>query len=61
VSLGGAQLGTAAVSRTYTPTNDETGTATVQFTIPPGVTGLTRFAITVPATGTASSFTIPVD
>jgi 5'-nucleotidase len=61
VSLGGAQVGSAAVTRSYTPTLDEIGTATVQFAIPPGATGLTRFAITVPATGTTSSFTINVD
>ena len=61
ISLGATQLGSAPVTRSYTTGTDETGTATVQFIIPAGVTGLTRFAITVPATGTTSSFTITVD
>jgi hypothetical protein len=38
---------------------DETGTATVTFTIPDGATGDARFAITTPV-GTASSVVIPI-
>ncbi len=60
VSLDGTQLATAPVNRAYTPTTDEIGTATVSFVIPAGTTGLTTFEITT-ATGTTSSFTIPVD
>jgi 5'-nucleotidase len=61
VSLGGVELGTAPVDRAFTPTTDEIGKATVVFTIPAGTSGLTRFDITVPSTGTTSSFTINVD
>ncbi len=61
VSRGATQRGSAPGTRYYTTGSDETGAATVQFTIPVGVAGLTRFSITVPATGTTSSFTITVD
>jgi 5'-nucleotidase len=61
VSSAGTQLGTASVNRTYTPTTDEIGTATVTFTIPAGASGATRFDITTSGTPTASSFTVPVD
>jgi 5'-nucleotidase len=61
VSLGGVELGTAGVDRAFTPTTDEIGKATVMFTIPAGTTGPTRFDITVPSTGTMSSFVINVD
>jgi 5'-nucleotidase len=50
----------APVTGGYTPTSDEVGTSTLQFPIPAGVTGLTRFSITVPTTGTVSSFAINV-
>ena len=40
---------------------DEIGTATVQFTIPAGASGPTRFDVTASGTPTASSFTVPVD
>jgi len=60
VSLDGVELGTGTVTRTYTPTVDEIGTATVAFTIPAGASGLERFDITVPSTGTVSSFTLTV-
>lgn len=61
ISLGGAELGTAPVVRAFTPAFDEIGKATVAFTIPAGTTGSTRFDITVPSTGTTSSFVINVD
>jgi 5'-nucleotidase len=61
ISLGGAELGTAPVVRAFTPAFDEIGKATVAFTIPAGTTGPTRFDITVPSTGTTSSFVINVD
>jgi 5'-nucleotidase len=60
ISLDGVELGTGTVTRSYTPTTDEIGTATVVFNIPAGASGLERFDITVPATGTASSFTLTV-
>jgi 5'-nucleotidase len=61
ISLDGVVLGTGTVTRSYTPTTDEIGTAPVLFNIPAGASGLERFDITVPATGTASSFTLAVD
>jgi 5'-nucleotidase len=61
VSLGGVELDTAPVDRAFTTASDEIGKATVTFTIPAGTTGPTRFGITVPSTGTTSSFVINVD
>ncbi|MDF0512461.1 ExeM/NucH family extracellular endonuclease [Agromyces sp. H3Y2-19a] len=60
ISQGGAQLATAPVVRAYTPTVDEIGKATVTFAVPAGASGQTRFDITVPTTGTVSSFTLNV-
>ena len=60
VSFGGAQLDTSPVDRAYTPTVDEIGKAMVEFTIPAGTSGPTRFDITVPTTGTTSSFVLNV-
>ena len=60
VSFGGAQLDTSPVDRAFTPTVDEIGKATVEFTIPAGTSGPTRFDITVPTTGTTSSFVLNV-
>lgn len=60
VRLDGALLGSGSVTRTYTPTVDEIGQATVTFTIPEGASGLERFSIVVPSTGTTSSFTLDV-
>jgi 5'-nucleotidase len=60
VSFGGAQLDTSPVDRAYTPTLDEIGKATVEFTIPAGTAGPTRFDISVPSTGTTSSFVLNV-
>lgn len=60
VSFGGAQLDTSPVDRAYTPTVDEIGKATVEFTIPAGTSGPTRFDINVPTTGTTSSFVLNV-
>ena len=59
ISYGATALSSAPVTRAYTVNFDEIGTATVQFTIPAGAAGVTRFGISTP-TGTASSFTIPV-
>jgi 5'-nucleotidase len=60
VSYDGTQLGTASVNRAYTPTVDEIGKATVTFTVPAGLSGTQRFGISVPSTGTTSSFSITV-
>lgn len=60
VSFGGQQLATATVDRTYTPTVDEIGKATVSFAVPAGLSGVQRFDISVPSTGTTSSFTLNV-
>ncbi|MFF2387939.1 ExeM/NucH family extracellular endonuclease [Agromyces sp. NPDC058104] len=60
VSFDGTQLTTAAVNRAYTPTVDEIGKATVTFTVPAGLSGVQRFDIAVPTTGTVSSFTLNV-
>lgn len=60
ISFGGTQLDTSPVDRAYTPTVDEIGKATVEFTIPAGTSGPTRFDITVPTTGTTSSFVLNV-
>jgi 5'-nucleotidase len=60
VSFGGQQLATATVDRTYTPTVDEIGKATVSFTVPAGLSGVQRFDISVPSTQTTSSFTLNI-
>ena len=60
VSFGGAQLGSCAGRPGLHRRLDEIGKATVQFTIPAGISGPTRFDITVPATGTTSSFVLNV-
>ncbi|WP_162248748.1 ExeM/NucH family extracellular endonuclease [Agromyces sp. Root1464] len=60
VSFGGAQLDTSPVDRAYTATLDEIGKATMQFVVPAGTSGPTRFDITVPSTGTTSSFVLNV-
>ena len=61
VSLGGVDLGSAPVDRSFTPTLDNIGQATVAFTIPEGATGSQTFQISVPTTGTSSWFTLTVD
>jgi 5'-nucleotidase len=60
VSLGGAVLGSAGIDTSYTPTTDEVGTATVTFTVPGTASGQTTFELTVPSTGTTTSFTLNV-
>ena len=60
VSSGGVELGSAAVDTAYTPTVDEVGKATVAFTVPLGASGPTTFDVTVPSTGTTSSFVLNV-
>jgi 5'-nucleotidase len=60
VLYGGAVIASQTVDRAYTPTVDEIGRATVTFTVPAGTSGPTRFDISVPATGTTSSFNLDV-
>lgn len=60
VSSGGVELGSAAVNTDYTPTVDEVGKAAVTFTVPAGASGPTTFTVTVPSTGTTSSFVLNV-
>ena len=60
VLYGGAVIASQTVDRAYTPTVDEIGRATVTFTVPAGTSGPTRFDISVPATGTTSSFGLNV-
>ena len=59
ISHAGTQLGTGTILTDYTPTTDEIGQASVTFTVP-AVSGATVFDITVPETGTTSSFTMTV-
>lgn len=59
ISHDGTQLGTGAIVTAYTPTTDEIGQATVTFTVP-AVSGATEFDVSVPTTGTTSSFTMTV-
>ena len=54
------ELGSAAVDTAYTPTTDEVGKASVTFTVPAGASGPTTFDVTVPSTGTTSSFILNV-
>ena len=60
VSHNGVELDSSPVDRAYTPTTDEIGKATMEFTVPAGLSGLQRFEITVPSTGTVSSFTLNI-
>ncbi len=60
VSHNGVELDSSPVDRAYTPTTDEIGKATMEFTVPAGLSGPQRFEITVPSTGTVSSFTLNI-
>ena len=60
VSSGGVELGSAPIDTAYTPNFDEVGQASVTFTVPAGASGPTTFVVTVPSTGTTSSFTLNV-
>ncbi|GGI45659.1 5'-nucleotidase [Agromyces flavus] len=56
----GTVLGSAPINTAYTPTTDEVGKASVTFTIPGDASGATTFVVTVPSTGTTSSFTLNI-
>ncbi|MFF2271674.1 ExeM/NucH family extracellular endonuclease [Agromyces sp. NPDC058136] len=60
VRHGATVLDTSPVDRAYTPTVDEIGKATVEFQVPAGLSGVQRFAVVVPSTGTTSSFTLNI-
>jgi 5'-nucleotidase len=55
VSLDGDVLSTAAIDATIVGRTDETGRATVTFTVPEGVSGAHQLVITVPDNGTVAS------
>ena len=55
VSLDGTVLGTAAIDATIVGRSDETGRATVTFTVPEGVSGAQQLVIAVPDNGTEVS------
>src|SRR5665647_3206656 len=60
VSVGGTQVGSFPIDPTDVPTTDEVGRATVTFAVPadaPG--GDLQVVVTVPSTGTTTSFAIP--
>lgn len=59
VSSGGVQVVSPPINIDYTPNYDEVGTASVTFTAP-AVAGEATFVVTVPSTGTTSSFTLDV-
>jgi 5'-nucleotidase len=60
VTFDGVTLASQIVNRAFTPTVDEIGKATVTFQVPPTADGPTRFGISVPGTGTTSSFLLNV-
>jgi 5'-nucleotidase len=59
VSLGDALLGSAPIDPTVVDTTDEVGRASVQVTIPAGVSGVQQLLVTVPETGT--SIAVPIE
>ena len=59
VSLGDTVLGSAAIDATIVARGDETGRATVTFTVPEGVSGAQLLTIAVPDNGT--SISVPID
>ena len=61
LTIGGTEVATAAIDRTVVDTTDEVGRATATFTIPEGAeAGDLEVVVTVPSTGTTTSFTVPV-
>lgn len=60
VRFGDTLLDTSPVDRAYTPTIDEIGKATVEFQVPAGLSGVQRFTVLVPSTGTTSSFLLNI-
>jgi len=60
VTLDGITVGTAPIDATIVGRTDETGRATVTFTVPEGVVGAQELVITVPDNGTRAEFPIEI-
>lgn len=61
LSIGGTQVATAAIDPAIIDTTDEVGRAAATFTVPEGAeAGDLEVVVTVPSTGTTTSFTVPV-
>ena len=60
LSIGGTQVATATIDPAIIDTTDEVGRATVTFVVPAGTPGDLEVVVTVPSTGTTTSFAIPV-
>ncbi|MDO8122603.1 5'-nucleotidase C-terminal domain-containing protein [Isoptericola sp. b490] len=61
LTVDGQQVGTATIDPSIVDTTDESGRATVELTVPADAEpGPLAVAVSVPSTGTTSSFTIPV-
>lgn len=61
LTVDGTQVATAAIDPTIVDTTDEVGRATATFAIPEGAgAGDLEAVVTVPSTGTTTSFTVPV-
>ncbi|GEN80323.1 ExeM/NucH family extracellular endonuclease [Actinotalea fermentans] len=61
LTIGGTQVATAAIDPAVVDTTDEVGRATATIVIPEGAeAGDLEVVVTVPSTGTTTSFTVPV-
>ena len=61
LSIGGTQVATATINPAIVDTTDEVGRATATFAVPAGTPGgALQVVVTVPSTGTTTSFAIPV-
>lgn len=60
VTVGGVSTAGVPLDTSYTLDSDEIGRATVAFTVPAGLSGPTEVGVTVPATGTTTSFVLNV-
>lgn len=61
VALDGITVGTAPIDAAIVGRSDETGRATVTFTVPEGVVGAQQLVITVPDNGTSALFPIQIE
>ena len=61
LSIGGTQVAAATIDPAIIDTTDEVGRATATFAVPAGTPGgALEVVVTVPSTGTTTSFAIPV-
>ena len=60
VSLGDTVLGSAPIDPAIVDTTDEVGRASVQMTVPEGISGMQQLLVTVPETGTAIPILIDI-